>query len=73
MAVKDAQNGKDEQEGADKVRLNLWLTRGVHDELRMLAGLEGRSVSDIVRQVLNEHLRNNQDVIKRGTQKGAQR
>ncbi len=51
--------------GSDKVRLNLWITRRQHDELNMLAEYEGRSVSDIVRQVLGIHLRDNSDQIEK--------
>lgn len=67
MGAKDAQNGQDPQE--DKVRLNLWLNPRQYDELKMLARYEGRSVSDIVRQVLSAHLRDNQDVVTKGTKR----
>lgn len=64
MGVKDAQTGQDLQD--EKVRLNLWLNPRQYDELKMLARYEGRSVSDIVRQVLSAHLRDNKDVVTKG-------
>ena len=45
--------------GKDKVRMNLWMNRGQYDELKMLAEYEGRTVSDIVRQLVGIHLRDN--------------
>ena len=49
----------------DKVRLNLWMVRGQYDELKMLAEYEGRTVSDIVRQLVGIHLRDNIDSVDR--------
>lgn len=49
----DAKNKKDE----GKVRLNMWITRRQHEELRELASFDGRTVSDLIRQVLGSFLR----------------
>lgn len=63
MAEKEDRDGRDS--GSEKVRLNLWINRMQYNELKMLADYEGRTVSDIVRQVLNSHLRDNSDSVER--------
>lgn len=54
-----------EQMSTGSVRVHVRLNKRVHDELKMLGDHEGRSVSDIVRQIINAHLRNNEDIISR--------
>lgn len=61
MAANSDQNGQDSGNG--KVRLNLWINRRQYNDLKMLADFEGRSVSDIVRQVISSHLRDNSDSV----------
>ena len=39
------------------VRVHLRIARRQHDELKHLAELEGRTVTDICRQIINAHLR----------------
>ena len=51
--------------GNGKVRMNLWMNSGQYDELKMLAEYEGRTVSDIVRQLVGIHLRDNIDSVDR--------
>jgi len=48
-------DGKDSG-GPEKVRLSMWLTRRQHAELKMLAEYDGRTVSDIIRQLVSIHL-----------------
>jgi len=45
-------------------RLNMWMDASHYDELKMLAEFEGRTVSDIVRQVINIYLRDNSESIQ---------
>lgn len=40
-----------------KVRLSMWLTSRQHSELKRIAQYEGRTVSDIIRQLVGIHLR----------------
>jgi len=49
-----------------KVRVNMWLPRHQHDELKQLAEYEGRSVSDIIRQLIASYLRDSSSVEKGG-------
>lgn len=44
---------------SDKMRLSMWLTKRQHSELKELAAYEGRTVSDIIRQLVGIHLRDN--------------
>lgn len=46
-----------------KVRLNMWLKSTTYNELKMLSEFEGRTVSDIVRQVIGVYLRDNENSI----------
>jgi len=46
-------------------RLNMWMDSSHYKELKMLAGFEGRTVSDIVRQVVNIYLRDNSESIQK--------
>jgi predicted DNA-binding protein len=39
------------------VRVHLRIARRQHDELKHLAELEGRTVTDICRQIISAHLR----------------
>jgi len=52
-----------EQMNTGAVRVHIRLSKRVHDDLKMLGDIEGRSVSDIIRQVINAHLRNNSESI----------
>jgi metal-responsive CopG/Arc/MetJ family transcriptional regulator len=36
----------------DKVRVNVWLTRGMYQQLDALSSDDGRSMSDFIRQAL---------------------
>lgn len=45
-------------------RLNMWMNTSHYQELKMLAEFEGRTVSDIVRQVINIYLRDNSESIQ---------
>jgi len=54
----------------DKARLNLWMKRRQYDELKMLAEFEGRTVSDIVRQVVSAYLRDNSETVTKSQQEG---
>ena len=47
------------QDSVAKVRLSMWLTSRQHSELKQLAEYEGRTVSDIIRQLISIHLRDN--------------
>jgi len=47
----------------DKARLNLWMKRRQYEELQQLAEYEGRTVSDVVRQLVNGFLRDNSDTV----------
>ena len=47
----------DERGAPAKVRLSMWLTKRQHSELKELAEYEGRTVSDIIRQLVGIHLR----------------
>lgn len=40
-----------------KVRLSMWITGRQHAELKELASYEGRTVSDIIRQLVSIYLR----------------
>ena len=37
-----------------KIRFNMWLQSGAYEELKRLAMFEGRSVSDIIRVLIND-------------------
>lgn len=52
-----ARGNKLGDERHSKVRLNMWLTGRQHSELKSLAQYEGRTVSDIIRQLISIHLR----------------
>jgi len=57
------QDGSDEEKGfssTGKVRLSMWLTKRQHSELKELAMYDGRTVSDIIRQLVGMHLRDEQ-------------
>jgi hypothetical protein len=50
----------EEKSQTGMARVHLRLAQRQYDELKMLADFEGRSVSDIIRQVISAHLRDNQ-------------
>ena len=60
MTHEDAQRGT---RISDAKRIHIRLNRKHYEELQMLAELEGRTVSDIIRHVIYCHLRD-QAVIK---------
>jgi len=45
----------------DTVRFNMLIKRSHYEELQELAGYEGRSVADIVRQMVAETLRDREE------------
>ena len=47
------------------MQLNVWVSRGMCEELRREGELEGISRSDVVRRVLNTYLRNKPEGTKR--------
>ena len=49
---------------SDAKRIHIRVNGKVYDELQMLADFEGRTVSDIVRQVVFEHLRDSESMRK---------
>lgn len=51
-----------ERRDAGMVRLNLWIKKRHHEELKHLSDLDGRSVSDLVRQIVGSFLRDRGDV-----------
>lgn len=51
------------KEKGKNTRLNMWMNTSHYEELKMLAEFEGRTVSDIVRQLVNIYLRDNADSI----------
>ena len=56
MASQQGNRGPDAADNG-KVRLSMWLTSRQHRELKSLAEYEGRTVSDIIRQLISIHLR----------------
>lgn len=52
-------SGKARDGRSSKIRLSMWLNRRQHEELKELAEYEGRTVSDIIRQLVSSHLRDN--------------
>lgn len=56
-----------------KVRLNMWLKSTTYTELKMLSEFEGRTVSDIVRQVIGVYLRDNENSIDKQRDRIAKR
>jgi hypothetical protein len=49
--MKDDVNG-----GHKKVRLSMWMVFNQHTRLKQIAREQGRSISDIVRQLVGEYL-----------------
>jgi DNA-directed RNA polymerase specialized sigma subunit len=41
----------------DKVRLNMWISRSVYDELHTIKEAEGRVLIDLVREALSEYVK----------------
>lgn len=62
---------EDVKSGNGKSRMNLWMKTRQYEELKMLAEFEGRSVSDIVRQLVGGFLRDNSETIKESKQEGS--
>jgi predicted DNA-binding protein len=48
---------KESDVGSEKVRVNMLLPKHQHAKLKKLAGYEGRTVSDMIRQLIAVHLR----------------
>lgn len=65
----------DENSGGRKksTRLNMWMDTSHYEELNMLAEFEGRTVSDIIRQLVNIHLRDNSESIQNHQERRSQR
>jgi len=49
MARDDIQDGK--------VRVSIWLPKGQHGKLKAISEIEGRSITDLIRQGVGEFLR----------------
>jgi metal-responsive CopG/Arc/MetJ family transcriptional regulator len=39
-----------------KVRVNLWITKGMYDGADAIASADGRSFSDVIREALRDYL-----------------
>ena len=50
-----------QKDASQKVRLSMWLSKRQHDELKQLAEYEGRTVSDLIRQLVGSFLRDNNE------------
>lgn len=57
--VEDGEDRESEDSGSRKVRLSMWLTIRQHSELKEIAAYEGRTVSDLIRQLVGIFLRDN--------------
>jgi len=44
----------DKDDGAEKVRFNMWLKPDVYKKFKRVAMIQGRSLSDIARQLIYE-------------------
>jgi hypothetical protein len=51
------------EHGSDWVRVSMRLRRRQYEELKMLAGYEGRTATDVIRQLLSIFLRDHDEVL----------
>ena len=40
-----------------RVRLNMWLDQNIYEKYRDMCKAEGRSVSDVTRQIINDYIK----------------
>jgi Arc/MetJ-type ribon-helix-helix transcriptional regulator len=49
----------------DKVRINLWISKPMYAFMETLSSIDGRSMSDVVREAMRDYMEQHQDRVQK--------